>query len=216
MEIYEPAEDSFLLQQTVKDYLINLVNKNNINNITNNVSKNKLKQSSLNKYSLVHNCNHSNIKILDMGSGSGIQIKTCKELGFKNILAVDINKDAVKELKKQKIPSINSDLFSELNNEKFDLIIFNPPYLPDDKLESIDSKLSTTAGKYGYELILKFLKQAKNHLNKKGVILLLFSSLSKPNIIKKQGRLLGYNFKLINKQKIFFEELFVYKIYLLG
>jgi release factor glutamine methyltransferase len=181
MAIYEPAEDSDLLAETIKDYL--------------NKTKDK------------------NIKILDLGSGSGIQAETCKKLGFKNILTADISQEAVKHLKKLGFKSVQTDLFSKINkHDKFDLVIFNPPYLPDDKLEPKDSKQTTTAGKHGYELILKFLKQAKSYLNKDGAVLLLFSSLSRPNIIKKQAKQLGYNLKLLNKQKIFFEELFVYEL----
>lgn len=181
MGIYEPAEDSFLLSDSVKEYL----------------------ESSANKQ----------IRILDMGTGSGIQAKICKNLGFKNILAVDINQQAVKELKKQKIKAIYSNLFSKINKkDKFDLIIFNPPYLPEDKAEPKDSIVETTAGKQGYELIIQFLKQAKSHLKKNGRILLLFSSLSKPDVIKKQTKALGYSLKQVNKKKLFFEELYVYKI----
>ena len=178
-EIYETAEDSYLLNETLKEFL-----------------KNKDK----------------NIKILDMGSGSGIQAKTCKDSGFKNVLTIDINKEAIKHLKKQGFKSVHSDLFSKINKKnKFDLIIFNPPYLPKN---IYDNKPDTTAGKQGYELIIKFLRQAKLHLNKDGVILLLFSSLSKPDIIIKQAKLLKYNLKLLNKQKLFFEELYIYLLIL--
>ncbi|MDP2926392.1 MAG: DUF2431 domain-containing protein [Nanoarchaeota archaeon] len=173
MTVYEPQEDSYLMQEELIKYLNNIENKN--------------------------------IFILDMGSGSGIQAKTCKDKGFNNILAADINPESVKALKKQKIKVIESNLFSNIqSNQKFDLIVFNPPYLPEDKY---DKNFDTTAGKYGYELIIKFLKQAKPRLNKNGEILLLFSSLSKPNIIKKQAIDLGYDFKLLNKKNLFFEEL---------
>ena len=176
-EIYEPAEDSYLLNETLKEFL-----------------KNKDK----------------NIKILDIGSGSGIQAKTCKKLGFKNILTADINKEAVKYLKKQGFKSIYSNLFSRIDKkQKFDLIIFNPPYLPEDKY---DEEKDTTAGKRGYELILKFLRQAKLHLNKEGVILLLFSSLSKPEIINDYATKMKYKLKLLKKQKLFFEEIYVYSL----
>jgi release factor glutamine methyltransferase len=178
--IYQPAEDSYLLKETLEKYL------------------NKIKDK--------------NIKIIDLGSGSGIQAETCRELGFNNIITVDINNAAVKHLKKLGFKSINSDLFSKLyKKEKFNLIIFNPPYLPEDKLEPKDSRVATTAGKQGYELIIKFLNQAKEFLNSKGSILLLFSSLSHPAIILKQAKQLKYEIKLLNKQKIFFEELFVYE-----
>lgn len=181
MEIYSPAEDSYLLSESIKEFL---------------------KDKSKNKY--------KSIKILDMGSGSGILTTICKKLGFKNILAADISEEAVEHLKKQKIKTIRSNLFSKISKkQKFDLIIFNPPYLPEHKY---DKKPDTTAGKKGYELIIRFLKQARNHLEKDGVILLLFSSLSKPKIIKNKTKQLGYNLKLLNSKKLFFEELYVYEL----
>ena len=151
------------------------------------------------------------ISILDMGSGSGIQAQTCKDEGFQNIITVDINPEAVKHLKKQNFNVIKSDLFSNIKKQKFDLIIFNPPYLPEDSREPIDSQLATTAGKGGYEIIIKFLKQAKKYLSRQGAILLLFSSLSQPKIILNQAKKLNYNLKLLNSQKLSFEELYVYE-----
>ncbi len=150
----------------------------------------------------------NNIKILDMGSGSGIQAETCRELGFNNILTVDINPEAVNHLKQLGLRSVKSDLFSNIK-QKFDLIIFNPPYLPEDKY---DKEQDTTAGKKGYETIVRFLKQAKSHLKKEGVILLLFSSLSKPEIILKKAEELGYKCNILNNKKLFFEELYVYEL----
>ncbi|MDD5192439.1 MAG: DUF2431 domain-containing protein [Candidatus Nanoarchaeia archaeon] len=155
---------------------------------------------------------HKNIKILDMGSGSGIQAQTCKDSGFKNVLCADINSEAIKHLKKQGFNSIKSNLFLNIDKKnKFDLIIFNPPYLPEDEKEPEDSKINTTAGKRGYEIVLKFLKQAKSHLNNNGSILLLFSSFSQPAIIKKQAEDSGYKIKEVSDKKLFFEELFVYE-----
>jgi len=178
MTIYEPREDSNLIQETLINYLENL---------------------------------KKSIKILDMGSGSGILALTCKDLGFRNVIATDIDKDSINYLISLKIKAIKSDLFSKLNNKKFDIIIFNSPYLPEDELEPKDSKIHTTAGKKGYELIIRFLEQARYHLDKDGKILLLFSSLSKTTVIKKKAKDLGYNMRLLNKKKLFFEELFVYE-----
>jgi len=151
------------------------------------------------------------ISILDMGSGSGIQAKTCKSLKFKNIQTADINLEAIKHLRKQKLISLHSDLFSNIK-DKFDLIIFNPPYLPDDKREPKESKLFTTAGKKGNEIIIEFLKQAKTHLKSNASILLLFSTLSKPKTILSKAKQLNYQYKKLNSKKLFFEELFVYEL----
>ena len=150
------------------------------------------------------------LSILDMGSGTGIQAQTCKDLGFTNIITADINPEAIKHLKKNGFNTIQSNLFSNIK-DKFDLIIFNPPYLPEDKREPKDSRINTTAGKKGYEIMIKFLEQAREFLTNNGTILLLFSSLSKPKIILNKAKEIGYNFKILNKQNLpFFEELFVY------
>ena len=175
MQIYQPAEDSYLLSETIKKHLKN---------------KNK------------------DIKILDMGSGSGIQAQTCKQLGFRDILTADINKKSIKSLKKQGFKTIHTNLFENISKKtKFNLIIFNPPYLPESKY---DKKLDTTGGKQGYETIISFLNQATSHLLPNSEILLLFSSFSKPNIIKQKAKELGYKYKLLSKKKLFFEELYVY------
>ena len=153
------------------------------------------------------------IKILDMGSGSGIQAQACIKLGFKNVLCADMDKEVINHLKLRNFNTLQTDLFSNINKlEKFDLIIFNPPYLPEDKLEPQDSRNATTGGKKGYEIIIKFLVQAKSHLNKNGSILLLFSSFSNPKIILKKAKELDYSANLLSSKKLFFEELFVYEI----
>jgi len=152
-----------------------------------------------------------NIKVLDMGAGSGILAKTAIKAGAKNTLAVDINPEAIKYLKKQNLKTKQSNLFTKLKvKDKFDLILFNAPYLPSVKY---DEQWDTTAGKQGYEIIVKFLKQSKSHLAKQGTILLLFSNLSKPNIIKKHAKTLGYKYKKRSQQNVgFFEKLYVYEL----
>lgn len=145
------------------------------------------------------------IAILDLGAGTGIQAETCRNLDFNNITTSDIDKNAVKHLKKQGFKVIKSNLFSDIEG-RFQLIIFNPPYLPRHKY---DQQRDTTGGKEGYELIVRFLEQARKHLNEKGAILLLFSSLSKPSVIKQKAREIGYKLDLLARKKLFFEELFV-------
>jgi len=149
-------------------------------------------------------------KVLDIGTGSGIQAETALK-HTKSILAVDIDKEAVNYVKKKKIKAKVSDLFSNID-DKFDLIIFNPPYLPDEKLEDIESKLTTSGGRYGYEILERFFSRVNKHLNKNGKILIVFSSLTNKekidNIINKNN----FRFKLLEKQKIFFEVLYCYLV----
>ena len=172
--IYEPAEDSFLLQKQVKKY-----------------SKGK--------------------SVLDIGTGSGIQIETAREFGAKKVLATDINKEVLGNLKKKKINFKKSNLFANIS-KRFDLIIFNPPYLPKDEREDIESQLTTTGGKKGDEIILRFLKQSINHLNKKGTILILISSLTPRKEIKSLLKKLKLKKKKLAEIKLFMEKLEVWEL----
>lgn len=138
-----------------------------------------------------------------MGSGSGIQTLTCINLGFKNVLASDIDKESLDYLKQKKLKVIKSNLFEKIP-ARFDLIIFNPPYLPENKY---DKAKDTSGGKLGDETVLAFLKQAKSHLNEKGKILLLLSSLTPRSRINKLLKKLKYNKKTLATQKLFFEHL---------
>ena len=86
--------------------------------------------------------NHEALNILELGTGSGIiSIVLRKELSNPCVTAIDISKEALGIAKinaqKHKISDIRfilSDWFSEIMNEKFDLIISNPPYVDRSKL----------------------------------------------------------------------------------
>ena len=88
--------------------------------------------------------NHESPNILELGTGSGIiSIVLQKELSNPNITAVDISEEALNIAKmnaeKHEISDIRfvvSDWFSEIMNEKFDLIISNPPYVDRSKLSN--------------------------------------------------------------------------------
>lgn len=147
------------------------------------------------------------LKFLEIGCGSGIQIKTLLNLGIpkENIFCGDINSEAVDRCKSLSVNCFVSNLFENVKG-KFDVIIFNPPYLPEDKNEPEDSKLATTGGKKGSEIVNKFLKQAKKHLEKNGRIFLLTSSLTEDVDFS------NYEIELIDEQKLFFERLFVWEL----
>ena len=143
-------------------------------------------------------------KVLDIGSGSGIQAETALQK-TKDVIATDIDEDAIKLLNKNGIKTIKSDLFENIK-DKFDLIIFNPPYLPGKKDKTIHG------GKYGHEILEKFLTKLNNYLKNDGKALIVFSSLTNKhkvnNIIKKNN----LKFKELEKESLFFEELYVYLI----
>lgn len=145
-----------------------------------------------------------NRKFLDMGCGSCIISESLRDLGFKDILCADINKESVLLAEKKGFRAIKSDLFEDID-EKFDYILFNPPYLPSDIREDEESKIITTGGRAGDEIILEFLGEASKFLKKEGEIFLLISSLTPIKNINK------YKFEIVASKKIFLEELFILK-----
>lgn len=149
-------------------------------------------------------------KILDIGTGSGILAEAALKKS-KDVLAADIDEKAVSYCRKKGINAIKSDLFSNIKG-KFDVIIFNPPYLPKHPEEPKDSARIITGGENGSELIERFLKEAKSHLKKKGIILFTCSSLT--GNVEKILKKYKYKFEKLETEKHFFEKLYVYKAYL--
>ncbi|OYT42891.1 MAG: hypothetical protein B6U88_02615 [Candidatus Aenigmarchaeota archaeon ex4484_56] len=143
--------------------------------------------------------------VLEIGTGTGIiSFNIAKYV--EKILAVDINPEAVKLCEKNKkrfkfknIEFRISNLFENIY-EKSDLIFFNPPYLP------VKEDLCWSGGKNGEEIIIKFLEKVASHLNKNGIAVILLSSF---NDIKKLKH--KYKLKLIDKKKLWFEELYCFK-----
>jgi release factor glutamine methyltransferase len=150
---------------------------------------------------------NKNLQYLDMGTGSGVLPETVsKYLDKSNILAADINPEAIKLVRKQGFKAIKTNLFEKIpKSKKFNIITFNAPYLPRDNREPMESQLATTGGKRGDEISVKFLKQAKQHLAKDGKIFLLISSLTPQDKIKKFGP------KTVARKKVFFEELQIWE-----
>ncbi|MBM3233343.1 methyltransferase [Candidatus Pacearchaeota archaeon] len=150
-------------------------------------------------------------KFLDIGAGSGVQSDAAITGGAERVIAIDIDPEAVKSLRLKGLNAIESDLFSEVDG-KFDIIAFNPPYLPSDKREDEESKRITTGGEKGDEMVLKFLEKAPIYLDKNGIILIVLSSLTPKKRILEMMKRQGMRFDIEAQQNLFFEKLEVWKI----
>ncbi|NLK13050.1 MAG: peptide chain release factor N(5)-glutamine methyltransferase [Candidatus Phytoplasma sp.] len=120
------------------------------------------------------------LKVLDLGSGSGcIAISLSLENQKMQVLATDISEAALKTAKRNneklnaRVSFRQSDLFSEIN-ETFDIIVSNPPYIPDEEiLEEIVKKephLALFGGKKGLDFYERILKEASQYLHEDGLI----------------------------------------------
>jgi len=117
----------------------------------------------------------------DIGIGSGILSFQMLNNGFEKIYATDINPNAIigldYEIKNnnsyQNINLFYGNLFADCNI-KTDLIVFNPPWIPaSHNTAGIDKAIY-----YDENLFKDFFTQAKQHLNPKGKIVIIFSNLA--------------------------------------
>lgn len=147
--------------------------------------------------------------VLEIGCGSGLLSIIAAKRGC-DVLAADINPAAVEcakrnaELNNVKIKSALSNLFENVEGI-FNLVIFNPPYLPEEQTE--DSR--TWAGGKNLEIITRFIKEAKRHLEINAKLLIVISSLSNPEAVLNQFSDNGFKAEITAEQKIPWEKLFV-------
>lgn len=212
--VYEPAEDTFLLIDALELDLPELLSKKSLICLE-----------------------------IGPGSGIVISA-VAKYLNYSNgYFAVDINPHACIATKKTSLANlvnveiINMDLLSCFKNNSIDLLIFNPPYVPthseeptnipeqhkfyDVDAEKVykktdDEKMlikSWAGGADGCEIMNKILYNLNDILSSKGVFYLLVIKENNPEIIKKNLRKMGYEAKQIIDRKIRGEHLIVLKIY---
>jgi len=117
----------------------------------------------------------------DIGSGSGILSFLLETYNFERTLATDINPNAImsmdediKRNRYEKIKIKRGDFFAG-ENEQAEMIVFNPPWLP----EPIKNSYIDQAVYYSDDLFSEFFEQASKRLKPNGKLAILFSNLIK-------------------------------------
>ncbi len=125
--------------------------------------------------------------ILDIGTGSGcIAIACAYALLQANVDAVDNDINALKVTEfnikfhklDDRVQAIQSDLFSNIGNNTYDLIVSNPPYVSDDEMEGLpeeyhyEPKQSLRAADDGLALVKIILRKAADYLNDGGILIM--------------------------------------------
>ncbi|NYT00537.1 MAG: methyltransferase [Methanocellales archaeon] len=145
--------------------------------------------------------------ILEIGTGSGIVSMFIGDIA--RVIGTDISLKAVKCARLNGIDVIRTDLFDGIKfKREFDLIVFNPPYLPSED-QKTDMDVLWDGGSSGREIINRFLDQVKNYLTDDGRMLLLVSSLTGIEQLIEKMRSLDLVVDEIISEKHFFERLVV-------
>ena len=138
-------------------------------------------------------------KILDLCTGSGaIAVSLAKYLPESEITAIDISNEALKIAKKNAISNnvenqitfVNSDMFTNLNEEKFDIIVSNPPYIKTNVIEKLDIQvknepyIALDGGKDGLDFYKKIINESYRYLKYKGYLCLEIGFDQKIDVIE--------------------------------
>ncbi|HWQ63345.1 MAG TPA: HemK2/MTQ2 family protein methyltransferase [Methanospirillum sp.] len=147
-QVYQPAEDSFLLLKTAKSEV------------------------------------RSSDRVLEIGVGSGY-VSTGLLSSCRLLVATDKNPHAASIAHNAGVQVVRADLAAGLCGP-FDLILFNPPYLPTAPSERIDDwlELALDGGPTGRDVIIRFLQEVPSLLSSEGRVLLLISSLTGPEEVE--------------------------------
>jgi release factor glutamine methyltransferase len=154
-------------------------------------------------------------RVLEVGSGSGLIAAGLARLA--QVVATDINPHAAICTRGAGIEVVRCNLVDGIRGP-FDLVLFNPPYLPTEAHERIDDWLeyALDGGATGRETIRRFAAGAGRVLAPGGRILLLVSSLTGPGEVRQIFADLGFASEIAWQETVEDEELYVLRIRIPG
>jgi len=158
--------------------------------------------------------------VLEVGCGSGIASLACAKSGMASVWGVDINPGAVRcareNAERNRISNVRfmvSDLFAAIPEQRFDAILFNPPYLPTTKNERLAGPLNDAfdGGGDGRKVMDRFLEQFDSFLRPGGTLFLVQSSLNNEQKTRERLEAMGYVVSVVASESFFFERLSLIK-----
>jgi len=150
--------------------------------------------------------------VLEIGCGMGIISRKIAPLA-NSFVSTDINPNAACLVKGYGISTIQADLFFGIKG-RFDLVLFNPPYLPTPTEERLSGWLNRAfdGGESGRDTIIRFLKDLRPHLRPGGRALLLISTLTGIGEVIEEASRQGLDSEQLAAESHFFEKLIVLRL----
>jgi release factor glutamine methyltransferase len=145
-----------------------------------------LVESALDKLAVAKPPKDSSLKVLDLGTGTGaVALAIAQNRPKAQVTAVDFSIDALSVAKEnalnlglERVRLVQSDWFSNLQGERFDLIVSNPPYIAEDDAHLKQGDLrfepmtALASGEDGLKDIRHIIQEAPNYLNPHGWLML--------------------------------------------
>jgi len=155
----------------------------------------------------------SHWEILDLGTGSGVGA-VIGARHARRVLAVDINPAAVRCARinallnrlEHRIEVRQGDLFESAGNERFDLVLFNPPFLRAQPLSDRDRAWSSV------DVAERFAAGLGDHLHANGMALIVLSTFGNGVLFLRELRRQGFAHSALAERRFVNERLTVFKV----
>ncbi|WP_263172240.1 HemK2/MTQ2 family protein methyltransferase [Streptomyces sp. SCSIO ZS0520] len=148
-------------------------------------------------------------RLLDLGSGSGALALGAARLGAE-VTAVDLARRAVLatrlncQLARQRVRVRRGDLFAAVHGERYEVILCNPPYVPSRAPAPSPHRaaLAWDAGSDGRAVLDRVCEAAPEALDRGGVLLMVHSALSRPQLSLARLRRAGLHAAVTDRQRV--------------
>jgi release factor glutamine methyltransferase len=153
---------------------------------------------------------------LEIGVGSGLLLDILQK-NFTYVAGSDIDLRALQHCKQKKAPSsanlllLCCDAASAFGIGKFDLIISNPPYLPNDEENNIVDP-TVHGGPTGIEATVHFINSALPLLTQDGKLLIVISSFANSSALDKVVLENDMHKKIVKEKRLFYETLSIVEL----
>lgn len=153
-------------------------------------------------------------QVLEVGTGSGYVAATVGDESGASVVGADVNPYACMQARDRGVPVIRGDLVSPFRDDAFDVVLFNPPYLPRDEEAERDDwmEVALSGGKSGRAVVDPFLDAVGRVLARDGFVLLLVSTLTGVEEVIERASANGFSAAAVHEESFPFETLTVLKL----
>jgi release factor glutamine methyltransferase len=153
--------------------------------------------------------------VLEVGTGSGYVAGRIADETDARVIASDLNPHAVRQAREKGLEAVRADLVSPFSDGTFDVVAFNPPYLPTDPDNEWDDWMerALSGGEDGRAIIDPFLSSVGRVLAPDGSVYLLVSSLTDVDAVVERAGEEGFSAAAVADHSFPFETLTVLELF---
>jgi release factor glutamine methyltransferase len=150
-------------------------------------------------------------KVLDLGAGTGFVGEFVMDSVHSDVVCSDISRKSCLRAYQTNKKTVQGDMLRHIHTNTFDVVLFNPPYLPaEDAVDDFDRR-ALSYNSSG-NIIKRFIDEVHRILKHNGNALILVSSKTGINDVVNYSEEKGFKVNRMLSIRVFYEELVVLNI----